>query len=55
MLSRSNAGEILSKYGGKYRWVNHCVAVAALADFMAVITSDIGHTPEDVLAAYSVI
>ncbi|MFH0997378.1 MAG: HDIG domain-containing metalloprotein [Pseudomonadota bacterium] len=37
MLSRSNAGKILSKYGGKARWVNHCIAVADLADHLAPI------------------
>jgi uncharacterized protein len=37
MLSRSNAKEILSKYGGKARWVRHCVAVAGLADYLAPI------------------
>ena len=37
MLSRSNAGKILSKYGGKARWVNHCIAVANLADHLAPI------------------
>jgi uncharacterized protein len=39
MLSRSNARQILSKYGGEARWVNHCVAVAALADYLAPIIS----------------
>ena len=37
MLSRSNARQILSKYGGEDRWVNHCIAVAGLADYLAPI------------------
>ena len=37
MLSRSNARKILSNYGGKARWVNHCIAVADLADHLAPI------------------
>ena len=37
MLSRSNARQILSKYGGNAGWTNHCIAVASLADYLAPI------------------
>jgi uncharacterized protein len=37
MLSRCNARKILSEYGGDAKWVNHCIAVAGLADHLAPI------------------
>jgi uncharacterized protein len=37
MLTRSNARKILSNYGRKARWTNHCIAVADLADYLAPI------------------
>jgi putative nucleotidyltransferase with HDIG domain len=37
MLSRGDARQILSEYGGKAMWVNHCIAVASLADYLAPI------------------
>jgi len=37
MGSCSDARQILSNYGGEANWVNHCVAVADIADYLAPI------------------
>ena len=39
MLSRTEASQILAKYGAEARWVEHCVAVAAMADYLAPLIS----------------
>lgn len=39
MLSRTEASQILVEYGAEARWVEHCVAVAVMADYLAPLIS----------------